>query len=396
MLRAGAGLSTAPDPLRAVDDAIARARADLGGEDRPDFVIVFVSSEHHERSPLVLARVAAMSGTPYVVGCTGAGIIGGGDEVESGPAIAVLLVVSDVLRATPFLFEAEDLGYTTGVRLGERLLESRGTDDLVLVWPDPFHVRPDRLLRGLAKTLDGVAVAGGAASSRLADGSTYQFRGEDYRPAAVSGVRLGGEIGYRIAVTQGCRPLGAPMRVTGAHENVILEIEGRPALEVLRELAPDDLLDDPTRAMDYLFVGLVPVPSIRDPRGGDYLIRNIVAIDPDTGVLGIGAAVDEGQRIVFAVREARTAREDVARMTRDLRSDADGLDYRFGLYFNCVARGRSLYGDDGVDARLIREAFPDVPVVGFFCNAEFAPAQGANRLYTYTGVLVLVGERRRG
>jgi small ligand-binding sensory domain FIST len=182
------------------------------------------------------------------------------------------------------------------------------------------------------------------------------------------------------------------MRVTGAHENVILEIEGRPALDVLRELAPADMLDDPTRAMDYLFVGLVPFPTVRDPRGGEYLIRNIVAIDPDTGVLGIGAAVDEGQRIVFAVREGRAAREDVLRMARDLQADASSVDYRFGLYFNCVARGRSLYGEDGVDARLIRRAFPDIPVIGFFCNAELAPTHAANRLYTYTGVLVLVGE----
>ena len=392
MIRAGVGLSTADDPLRAVDDAVARARATLGGDERTDFAIVFFTGEHHERSSLVLARVAAVAGTPYVTGCTAAGVIGEGLEAETGPALAVLLVESDRLRATPFLFDAEDLGFTTGTRLGERLIESRGTDDLVLVWPDPFHVRPDRLLRGLSKTLDGVAVAGGASSSRLPDDATYQFRGEDYRGRSVSGLRLGGEFAYRIAVTQGCRPLGAPLRVTGAHENVILEVQGRPALDVLRELAPVGSLDDPTRAMDYLFVGIVPAPAVRDPRGGEYLIRNIVAIDPDTGVVGIGASVDEGQRIVFAVREGRAAREDVVRMAQDLKREAATVDYRFGLYFNCLARGRSLYGEDGVDARLIRQTFPDVPLIGFFCNAELAPSRGANRLYTYTGVLVMVGE----
>lgn len=391
MIRAGAGLSSSPDPLRAVDQATARARAGLGGS-RADFAVAFVSGDHHPSAAMVLARLAAAAGTPYVVGCSAAGVLADGVELETGPAIGVLLVASPSLRATPFLFDGEDLGYSTGRKVGERLVGSRRSRDLILTWPDPFHVRPDRLLRGLSETLGDVAVTGGACSSRLPDGRTHQFQGEDYRTGAVSGIRLGGEFEYRVAVTQGCRPLGSPMRVTGAHENLVLEVEGRPALDVLRERAPDGMLDDPERAIEYLFVGLVPGPATTAPQGPEYLIRNLVALDPDTGVLGVGAPVEEGQRIVFAVREGRTAREDLQRTAAALAADRSGIDYRFGLYFNCVARGRSLYGEDGVDARILREAFPSVPILGFFCNAELAPAAGVNRLFTYTGVLVLVGD----
>jgi small ligand-binding sensory domain FIST len=69
-----------------------------------------------------------------------------------------------------------------------------------------------------------------------------------------------------------------------------------------------------------------------------------------------------------------------------------GLDYKFGLYFNCLARGRSLYREDGIDSSLLAGAFPGVPTLGFFCNAEIGPIQGENRLFTYTGVLLLVAE----
>jgi small ligand-binding sensory domain FIST len=118
-------------------------------------------------------------------------------------------------------------------------------------------------------------------------------------------------------------------------------------------------------------------------------VRNILAVDPDTGVIAIAAEVEEGQSLIFAVREPDAARADVDRMARRAAATAPPGGYRFGLYFNCLARGRSLYGREGVDAEILGRHLPDVPILGFFCNAEIAPLSGMNHLFTYTGVLVL-------
>jgi small ligand-binding sensory domain FIST len=67
-------------------------------------------------------------------------------------------------------------------------------------------------------------------------------------------------------------------------------------------------------------------------------------------------------------------------------------DACFGFYFNCAARGSSLYGLAGIDTAYISRTFGDLPIIGFFGNAEIAPLRGANRLFTYTGVLALVTE----
>lgn len=392
MIRAGIGFSPERDVLRAAEEAVGQARAGLDGL-VPDWCLVFATGEFEEDAALLLGKISGEAGTPYVVGCSAAGVMAGGTEVESGPALAVMVVASDSLRATPFCFcDTEDWGYTAGVRIGERLTTSRGTDDLILVWPDPFRIRPDHLLRGIHESLEGVPVAGGAASTSRPDRATFQFCGDECLPAAVSGLRLGGDFRYMVTFTQGCRPLGAPMRVTGAHENLIIEIEGRPALDVLREHAPQDLLDRGERAFHYLFLGLIPHPDGVMRRPGDYLVRNIVAADPDTGILGVGDRVGEGQHVLFALREGSAAREDLGRMMEGVKSRLGEMTPRFGLYFNCLARGTSLYGEEGVDARLLSEALPDLPLLGFHCNAELAPLGGVNSLLTYTGVLVLVGE----
>ena len=234
MIRAGVGISSSTDSAEAAREAAVQAAARLGGEPA-DWCVAFVTGHHSAAISSVLETLAEVSGTPYVVGCSGAGVLANGIEIEEGPGVGVLAVASKQMRATPFLFPDEgDLGLTAGRRLGERLVASRGTGDLVLAWPDPLHVRPDRLLQGFDAALQGVPVVGGAAASGVPQEPTLQFSGSRAESAAVSGARLGGEFRHHIAVTQGCRPLCGPLEITESHENLIMEIGGRPAMDVLR------------------------------------------------------------------------------------------------------------------------------------------------------------------
>lgn len=392
MIHAGVGLSHLSQTREAALEATGRALAGLGG-DRPHFCVAFSTAHHAETVDDLLEAIAWSGETPYVVGCSGAGVIAGSTEIEAAPGLTVLAVSSDQLRGTPFLFEDEgDHGLSAGARIGKRLDGSKGTGDLVLVWPDPYNVRPDRLLQGIDSALEGVPVAGGAAAGRSAEEGTFQFSGAEWRSAAVAGIRLGGRFRHRVVVTQGCRPLGPPLRVSNSHENLVLELDGRPALDVLRERAPEHHFGPDGRPFDYLFVGLLPDPL--DPRyaPGEYRVRNILTSDDDTGVIGIAEAVEEGDYVVLVERERAAAREDLRRVLETVSAEHSAADYRFALYFDCMARGRSLYRESPVDARLIAEALPGVPLAGFFCAAEMAPLRGVNHLLTYTGVLVLVGE----
>jgi small ligand-binding sensory domain FIST len=392
MIRAGVGISTDGNAARAGLEAAGQVVTSLDGE-QADWCIVFVTSEHRTNLRALLGSVSGATGTPYVVGCSAAGVLGAGRELEGGPAVAVLGVRSDQLRATPFLFHDEgDQGMTASVRLGQRLVNSRDSQDLLMVWPDPFHVRPDRLLQGLDAVLGQVPVVGGAASSADANAPTFQFCGDETADGALSGLRLGGKFRHVVGVTQGCHPLGEPMRVTRAHENLILELDERPAYRALMDRAPGGLAQDLDWALNFLFVGLIPEPKPGELRPGEYLVRNIVTADPDTGVLAVSASVEEGQSIIFAHREATSAHNDLLRMLDEVSPERTGLPYRFGLYFNCLARGRSLYERNGVDLEVLQRRLPEVPMLGFFCNAEIAPLHGCNQLFTYTGVLLLVAE----
>lgn len=392
MILAGVGLSTTSSTKVAAREAAERAVASLEDQ-HADFAIVFATSEHGEALPEMLGAIADAASTPYVAGCSAAGVLVGEREVEDGPAIGVLAVRSDAIRATPFLFQdTGDAGLTAGLHAGQRLLSSKDTNDVVLVWPDPHAIRPDRLLQGLDATLGAVPVAGGAASSSVPGVATFQFSGSQAGSGCVSGLRLGGTFRHQLALTQGCRALGAPMRITRAHENLVLEVDGIAAYEALRAAAPPQFFDDPEATMSALTIALLPEPGESVLRPGEYLVRNIVAVDPDTGILAVAADCEEGQSILFALREPSAAQDDVLRMAERAAAAAPPGGYKFGLYFNCLARGRSLYGREGVDSAALARHLPGVPLLGFSCNAEIAPLRGANHLFTYTGVLVLFSD----
>jgi small ligand-binding sensory domain FIST len=179
--------------------------------------------------------------------------------------------------------------------------------------------------------------------------------------------------------TQGCTPVGPWRRVSRAQRNVVIELDGRPALDVMREDANLAGATDLDRAGSIVFAAL---PA--GDEGDDYLVRGLAGIDAARGLVAIGESVREGSRLMFCRRDRRAAADDMARMLESIRS---GLYTRprGAVYYSCLGRGRSLFGEPSRELAMIREALGEVPLVGFYCSGEISH----NRLYGYAGVLAL-------
>ena len=389
---AGAGLSENPDTVEAAAEA-AREALESGGAAAPaDWALVFATMPHRARFAALLAEVQRLTGAAVVSGCSGAGVLAGGREVEGGPAVAVLAARSDRIVADAHL---EPAGEDQGRAASETLARRAGPGAAVMVaFPDPFAIRLDAMLAEFESTAPGLRAVGAAAAGGSPPSGTYQFCGRNVATASLAVLRLtGAEVA--IGVTQGCQPLGPPCRVTKAQDNVVLELDGRSALEVLRNRLPAGLGESLGRLGGHLFVGLPPDRSQEAMEPGEYLVRPLFAVDPGRGALLLGDEVREGQPLAIVLRDAGAARDDLKTMLG--RMEGAGSDpWAFGLYFNCAGRGAALYGLPGVDSAYIARQFPRLPVAGVFGNAEIAPLRGRNCLFTYTGVLALCGEERGG
>jgi small ligand-binding sensory domain FIST len=393
MLRAGAGQSSNPSTERAAQDAAAQAMGRAGvGE--ADLVLVFFTVDHVANHQKLLETVRKITRTDQIVGCSGTGILTGEGEIEGTPGVAVLALRSDTIKSEPFLFQPlRERDQEIGFQVAEKTVTKPPEQSLLVLLPDAYNGQPRRLFHGIEEQVGFVPIVGAGCSENGTYGKTFQLCDEEIATNALSGLALSGSLESLIGITQGCQPVTESLTITKAQGNLIIEINNHPAFEVFAKVIKGPLLRDLRRALAFVFAGLPSDIEKNSVAPGEYLVRNIVGIDPQKGILAVGEEVLEGERMVFTLRDAQRAREDLNQMLqRQLRS-LGGKKPQFGLYFNCCARGTSLYGIPGIDTAYIRQSLGDFPLIGFFGNFELGPQGGRNHLLAYTGVLALITEK---
>ncbi|MEE9274898.1 MAG: FIST N-terminal domain-containing protein [bacterium] len=398
MIRAGAGISGAPDSPTAAKAAVGAAMSSAGLE-RASLLLLFVTAEHLPNWPGVAAAAAECAGGARVVGCTGYGVLTAGEEIEGTPGIAALALGEEGLPAAPFLTgdlreDPAECGREAGRQARDVLGDALDSDGppLAVILPDSYNLQAKPFFAGLHETLGPEAViVGGGASENGALGRTFQFLDKRIETNAVSGVVFAGGAARFIGISQAYQPVGEARMITRAEENLIYEISGRPAFEAFAKAAGPELMENHRRAAMSLFLGFPGDPDRTVLDHGNYIVRPVVGLDPESGAIALAEAAVVGQPVTFTRREGGRARTDLENMLD--KGMARLADAAFGLYFNCTGRGISLYGEKGVDAEAIRRRVGGLPVVGFFTGAEFAPIGPIDHLHQYSGVLVLLGER---
>ncbi|MBT3931899.1 MAG: histidine kinase [Rhodospirillaceae bacterium] len=181
-------------------------------------------------------------------------------------------------------------------------------------------------------------------------------------------------------LTQGCSPIGPMHEITAMQDELVAELDGRPAVEILQEDVGELLARDLRRVAGYVHAA-IPVSGSDQ---ADYTVRNLMGMDVSQGLIAVAEALEVGDRMMFVRRDAASAVEDMQRMLDDLKRRA-GDQIRGAVYHSCVARGPHQFGPGSKELTMIGETFADVPVIGFFGNGEISN----DRLYTYTGILSL-------
>jgi small ligand-binding sensory domain FIST len=372
-----------------LDAAIAECsdaiETDLGGP-QPDLVAAFVSphfSESWTRIPSLLARRFPRA---VSLGCSGGGVLAAGREIEDGRAFAMVGAELPGVRLTPLVVrpgQFVDLESAcpriAEVAASARAQRSRPPHFIVL--PDPFSCPAETLISELDRLFPrGIKIGGLASGARQPGGNLLWAGGEGVHGGAVA-LALEGELTVDTIVAQGCRPIGLPLFVTAGHGHVIQELDGRRPLDLLRELYEASSPRDRELFSGSLFVGVVMREGESEYGPGDFLIRNLVQLDNETGVMAIAADVREGSVVQFHLRDAAAATED---LEHHLRDQPGGGSPAGALLFSCLGRGRHLYGTANHDSQKFAARYGRVPIGGFFCNGEIGPVHGRTFLHGYT------------
>ena len=333
---------------------------------------VYVTDAFAEDMANILAYLRQKTGVKHWVGTVGMGICAGGNEYFDKPAIAIMLAAlpEDDFRLFPSITEGAD-------QLSDESRQWIGATSPVigLVHADPAHEELTELIEDLAADTSAFLV-GGLTSSRAA----HHQVADRITGGGVSGVFFSPRIEVATGLSQGCLPIAQSHEISDCLDNVVIGLDGRRALDVFKEDIGEELAADMTQVSGVIHAAL----PIHGSDTGDYLVRNLVGIDPDRGWLAIAGQVEPGDRMVFVRRDPASAAQDLARMLGRLKKRL-GRPPRGGVYVSCIARGPNMFGDAGGEMAMIQSALGEFPLVGFYANGEIS----FNRLYAYTGVLML-------
>lgn len=364
------GHSSGRDTGQIIDDCLGQI-----GEIPPHANFGFIYATDPLASDLrdILEKLQTATGIGRWTGTVGVGVSTTGQEYYEEPALALMIASfpESAFRTVPqqrtgvneFIDGAKDWLQQDQFHFG-------------ILHGDPSNPATPELISELAARTPGAFFVGGLTSS---NGHNVQIA-DGVSAGGISGVMFSSDVPVVTGHTQGCTPIADKHTITSCEHNVIIELDDRPALDVFMDDVGEVIARDLQRVAGYIFAAI----PIAGSDTGDYMVRNLVGIDPEQGLVAIGDLVTKGGEIMFCRRDGNSAREDMMRMLTDIRGRL-GSEPRGAVYYSCLGRGRYQFGDNSEELKFIRDELGEIPLVGFFANGEIFH----NRLYGYTGVLTV-------
>lgn len=378
-----AAISQHPLVTHAVGEVIGEVLERVGPE--PDVAALFATAGYAGAIDDLVATVHQTLAPKHLIGATAASVLAGSREVEHEPAIA--------------LFAADWTGRMRSGNQGARVVtfsarrdgdgwRLQGTDDVavdgatLVLLADPFSFPLDGFLEELHRRSPSLQVVGGLASAAAGPGGNRLVAHRDVRTDGAVGLLLPPGVPVTALVSQGCRPVGEPLVVTAARDNIIEEIAGRPALDRVMDTASSASPDDRSLMARGLQIGLVADETQETFGPGDFLVRSVLGADKQSRAVAVGTEVPVGSTVQFHVRDAHSADED-------LRSLMAGVDVEAALVFACTGRGVELFGERHHDASVINDHVGNGATAGMFCAGEIGPVAGQPFVHQFSASLLL-------
>ena len=386
-------VSTQPRVRAAVDETIEAVTRQLEGN-APDLLVAFTTREYCPEQDRLLRLLRAAWPETTVFGCSASGVIGAGHEIEEERALSLTAAVLPGVALRAAHLEATELPpfYAERVMWESALGVKTAMDPQFLVIADPFSFPTESFLRGLDRAFPQSIKVGGLASSALEPGGNVLMLGDKcYRSGAIV-LALCGNIRMSTVVAQGCRPIGDPYFVTSCHDNLLRELDGRSPRDVLAALFDKLSARDRTLVEQSLFIGIALPGERHDVRAGDFLIRNVIGLDAQSGALWVGAELEPNTIVQFHLRDALSSAQD---LERALASSGASARPAGALLFSCVGRGARLYGTPDHDSNALRRHLGELPIGGFFCSGEIGPVQGMSQVHGYTSAVAIITPHTR-
>jgi small ligand-binding sensory domain FIST len=356
--------------------------------------LVFMHPRLFSHAAEILEILQVHAKIPLLVGCSSISLIAGAQEMEDNAGLVVGLYHLPGAQLHSFRFTPEQTEEATGP--GYWHMESGLSPEKVngwLVFADPFHMDAETWLQNWNEAYAPLPIVGGLATGEGAEPRTQLYHNGNVFENGGIAIGIAGDVTLGSVISQGCTPIGDTWTITKAERNLIHEIGNRPAYQILAETFNSLPAEEQKNARGNLFIGIVINEYLEEFGRGDFLIRNLLGADPNSGVLAVGAFPRAGQTIQFQRRDAAASTEDITLLLQRAQKKLAGKTLYGGCLCSCNGRGHRLFGEPNHDAAHVQAHLGPMGLAGFFCNGEIGPVGEKSFLHGYTASLALFVKR---
>jgi len=364
-------------------------RAQLGAQP-VSLGLVFMSPKFFPHAPATLEILRVHARIPLLAGCSSTSLVAGAREIENATGIVLALYSLPGAELKGFRFTQKQVEEADGAAYWplETGMESKRSNGW-LVFIDPFHLDSESWIRSWNAAYAPSPTFGGLASGIFSDQTTQVYLNGDVFEEGGVAVSVGGDVKLSGVISQGCTPIGETWTLTRVEHNLIHQIANRPAYAVLAETVQQLSAADQQKSRGNLFIGLVVNEYLEDFHRGDFLVRQLIGGDPNSGVLAVGALPRAGQTMQFHRRDAAAATEDMGELLKRTKKNLGVTMIYGGCLCCCNGRGQNLFGTPNHDAELVQNEFGPLGLAGFYGNGEIGPVGEKNYLHGFTASLAL-------
>ena len=392
--KAGVGMSRHHNPNVAGREAAEQA-LEKAGMAKADFVFLFGSIGYDQHS-LVRAVRETTGGAP-LTGCSAEGTINGDDADESNFSVVVTAISSEELHwmnglAAGLRADPRD----AGKRVAQDLLPHLSAETIGLfVFPDGVSLSLEHFFAGLEGTLSSERFlpmwGGGAGNNYIFGEPTYQYCDDEVVSDGVSYALLSGRARASWALSHSLIPIGGERKVTRSQGNVIYEIDGKPATEVLNEYLPEGALADERDWSRYAYSLALTSKAPSYMKDEEYIVRGVPQLNLTDGSVTVQTEVTEGTSVWFSSRDKEKITAGLDRMAAQIKEQLGGAQPKLVFQFECSTRGKLMFREQEklqLLKRLRQSLAPDAPWVGFYTAGEIGPVEEHNLRHLYTSVVL--------
>jgi hypothetical protein len=392
--KAGVGMSRNHNPNLAGREAAEQA-LEKAGVVKPDFVFMFASVGYDQHSLVRVVRETT-GGAP-LSGCSAEGTINGDDADESGFSVVVTAISSGELRwhnglATGLSADPR----AVGKRVAQELLPNLSADTIGLfIFPDGLTLTLYNFFAGLEGNLPSERFlplwGGGAGNNVSVEEPTYQYCDDQVISDGVSYALLSGKAQAGWAISHGLMPIGNERIVTRSQGNIIYEIDGKPATEVLKEYLPEHALVEDRDWMRYAISLALSFKAPSYMKDEEYVVKGVPAVRMADGSIIVQSEIQEGTSVWLSSRDKEKMTTGLDRMAAQIREQLGDDQPKLVFQFECLTRGKTMLREQEklqILKRFRQTLDPDVPWAGFYTIGEIGPVEEHNNHHLFTSVVL--------